>query len=262
MKKFLAVLTLTLLTAAVLSGFNFAGAATAGTYVYDDGDYLTDAEEAEIQAAIEAAAKKTSADILVVFTDDPSTDDENAAAEDIAESWANKGLGYGKEQETIVFYVDLKNSNVCVDEYNGEGDYRMTSSEINGILGNETTITALSSGNYASATLQAVSDIRSAAKPGFFHTIVAWLLCGAAGGGISTLIGVGKHGGSTKVSRRYYLKEGKAAVLSSNERFVNTTREVIDHSTDNASADPEKSAGAGTKENHQGGSASFKKPNT
>ncbi|GEM_PF-3482437 len=225
MRKYLSYILLLILACTILCGFSFPKDMSSNCYVYDEGDFLTAAEEAQIQAAIESV--NTKADILVVFTDRPESADERACAENIAKAWRDAGYATKKNRETVVFYVDMANRRFFTNEYNDKEKWLVSDEEIDSIT--YAVRSDMSAGRYGSAALTAVEYIGEYAKPGFFQTVWAWLMSGAFGGGLATLIGVGSHNKSSKVARRYYLKDQEVQILASNEFYTGSTQRTIDH---------------------------------
>ena len=133
MKKLLSVFVLAMIVMATLCGFAFPADMSGDRYVYDEGDYLSASEEAEIQAAIEQVSGDIKADILVIFTDQPESDSERNCAENAAKRWRDAGYASKKKQETIVFYVDMANRRFFTNEYNAKEKFRLTDADIDNI---------------------------------------------------------------------------------------------------------------------------------
>lgn len=224
MKKSILGLIASLVLVFVLAG-TCDKASAGGVYVFDDGEYLTADEEARIQSAIESVRDEVEADFLVVFTGNPATGYNRADAEAISEAWVKAGNGYGKDHETILFYVNMDPANgrgVYIDEYSGDGKPKLKDSEIDAILDGSAYYN-LADGNYGSAALSFVREAADYAKPGFFETIWGWLVAGLGGGGIVTKIGVGKHQARTAVTKRHYLLENSLETIRKNDSFAGTT---------------------------------------
>lgn len=259
MKKLLSIFVLTMIVMATACGFAFPADMSGGRNVYDEGDFLTASEEAEIQAAIDEVSASIKADILVVFTDKPESANERACAENIAKKWREAGYATKKKQETIVFYVDMANRRFFTNEYNAKEKYRLTDGDIDNIT--YAVRSYMSAGDNGAAALKAVEAIGEYGRPGFFQTIWAWLMSGCIGGGIATMIGVGNHNAArTHVPRRYYLKDHAVNVVASSEMFMGTTERTIDHTpqqrTESSSDAGVTHSSSGSSGNH-GGGASF-----
>ncbi len=260
MKKLLSVFVLAMIVMATLCGFAFPADMSGDRYVYDEGDYLSASEEAEIQAAIEQVSGDIKADILVIFTDQPESDSERNCAENAAKRWRDAGYASKKKQETIVFYVDMANRRFFTNEYNAKEKFRLTDADIDNIT--YAVLPYMSAGDNGAAALTAVEAIGEYGRPGFFQTFWAWLMSGCIGGGIATMIGVGSHNAArTHVTRRYYLKDHAVNVVASSEFFTGSTERTIDHTPQQRTESSSGSSGithssSGSSGNH-GGGASF-----
>lgn len=246
MKRKLAILLAALLMLFVFSGFS-AETVTTDSSVYADG-FLSAEEIAALEAKIETLENERAVDMLIVFTDQPESDDEVEATAQIANSYMARGGGLGETGEVILLYVDMKNRAVRVFENNELHDkFLLSESETDAIVNG---ISAdLTAGAYAEAASKAVDLVSSKTKPGFFKTVWSWLIIGLGGAGAASGIAVGSHSASVPVSKRQYMKGGKVNVLAMKELPRGTTTET---------RHVEKSVESGSSENGgHGSSANF-----
>ena len=124
----------------------------------------------------------------------------------------------------IVFYVNVNTRDSIVNERDSDDDFALKKGEIDSIL--NAVNDDLANANYFSASLNAVEEIASAAKPGFFSTVWAWLLIALGGSGIATRVGVGSHKKVTRIGKRHYMKDGKPVTVKKDDVYTHTTTET------------------------------------
>lgn len=259
MKKTAAILILSLVSVFLLAGCKAASPAI-GSYVFDNGDFLTSEQENAIQNRILEVRDKVQTDFVVYFTDSPSSDDYRREAERVNDAFIQSGGGYGKDHESVVFYVDMANRFFFINEHNDSEKWKLSDSDIDSIvLG--TVRDYMSQGNYYGASMQFVEDAYGAVKPGFFGTIWGWLTSGLAGGGALSGILIGKHKRQPATPKSHYKKANGTVPLRASDRFLGTTTEVrhierTQPSDNDSGSGGTISSSSGSSGNH-GGGASF-----
>lgn len=246
MKKRISLFLLTLLAAMLcLTGFS----AKSGTYVYDDGGYLSSSEEASLNQQIESLRDELKTDIIIVITNTPTAgDDARPEAEAACQQWVRATGGYDENGQVVLLYIDMSRRKLFVNEYNRENKFLLSDSDIDGIVSDVKAYLTKDSENFFGACRAFISGVEDGAKPGFFQTIWGWLTVALGGSGLVTGISVGAHKSRVKVSKRVYMDKESFTTLLEEDEFISTTYET--HTIESSSTD----SSAGSDGNHGGGS--------
>ena len=230
-----------------------------GSYVFDNGDYLTPDQESNLQSQILEARDKVQTDFVIYFTDQPATDDYRAEAERVSDAFIQSGGGYGDDHETVVFYVDMKNRFFFINEHNDREKWKLSDADIDSIWSGQVR-EFMKQDNYYGASAQFLSEAYNAVQPGFFGRIWGWLTSGLVGGGAISGILVGRHKRQPETKKAHYRKENGRVPLRENDRFLGTTTEVRhiqrQEPSQNEGSGGEIHSSSGSSGNH-GGGASF-----
>ena len=254
-----------LLLMAAASVFLLAGCSqptpAIGNYVFDNGDFLSADQEAEIQNMILEARDKVQSDFVIYFTDTPATDNYRAEAERVNDAFIQSGGGYGDDKQTVLFYVDMQNRFFFVDEYNAREKWKLSDADIDSIVAGQVR-NFMATGNYALACKQFVSEAYDAVQPGFFGRIWGWITSGLVGGGALSGILIGKHKRQPETTKAHYRKENARAPLRSSDRFLGTTTEVrhiqrVEPAPSGGGSGGQTISSSSGSEGHHGGGASF-----
>lgn len=244
MKKRIFCLIAALVMLFVLAGFSAAELST-GHSVYADG-FMTAEEIEKLEEQISAVETERGIDILVVFTDQPETGDDEQDAAALVSDYIKAGGGLGETKETILFYADMKNRHFRIFENNTDNSkFRLKSSALDAIV--EAVVPEMKADLYYTAASRAVERISDKTKPGFFKTLWSRLLIGLGGAGAASGIAVGAHKSTPSVSKRHYMKGGKAETLAMKEFFTGSTTETrhVEEHDSTPSAGSGQSSGAG-----------------
>ena len=221
MKKKALLLFGALLLAFCLCGFTYRG----GTYVYDNTGSITEAND--INSRLSAARDELQADVVIVMTETPSTPNYMQAAKQEVLDYVARTGGYGENGEAIMLYIDLANRRFAIVEHNAAERYILSDSEIDSMTADGSALTSrLSSGDYNNACVQFLSNVRDAAKPGFFQTVFGWITAGLGVSGAATGIAVGAHKSRPMVSKRHYLNRNTFQTLSQEDVMTGRTQQV------------------------------------
>ncbi|MBQ6550480.1 MAG: TPM domain-containing protein [Lachnospiraceae bacterium] len=264
MRRKAAFFLLTVFAVFMLSGFTGTFTEGSTNYVYDEAHLFSQAKIDELNEYITSVRDKAKSDFLVVTTNEPEYDDEIEAAEAIAHAWRDAGNGYGKDHQVIVFYIDIKNRNARLMEYNDREKWRLSDSEIDEI--NSYILNDMVNGNYGTAAGKAIQGAAECAKPGFFERIWGWITVGIAGGGAASGIALGTHNAKTTTPVRYYMRDQRVYTGRREDQFTHTTTVVqpkqtnpptSGHSGGGSSGGSISSSGAGHSSGSHGGSIHF-----
>ena len=143
------------LLAAVLLFLSVCGFDRQEKKVYDDGELLTEAEEAELQKLLVKTAQATEQDLIVVTTQDNQGKEARDYADDF---YDDHGFGYEKENGSgVLFLIDMEGRTFYISTA-GTAIEKYTDREI------EDTLDALTphmrAGDYAKACFTFVSEAK------------------------------------------------------------------------------------------------------